>query len=62
MSNMRDIAELFETDEMSERAADLAGSDQCNLGTRHVKDNLVSKTPEFSGRAGIGRQGRCTAS
>ena len=37
----RDVAELLETDEVSERAADLAGSDQCNLGTRHVNENLV---------------------
>ena len=36
-----DVAELLETDQMSERAADLAGADQCNLGTRHVNDNLV---------------------
>ena len=57
-----DVAKLLETDEMGERAADLAGADQCNLGTRHVKENLVSKTPEFSGGTGIERQGRCTAS
>ena len=31
-----DVAELLEADEMSERAADLAGADQCNLVTRHV--------------------------
>ncbi len=31
-----DVAELLEADEMGERAADLAGTDQCNLGTRHV--------------------------
>ena len=31
-----DVAELLEADEMGERAADLAGADQCNLGTRHV--------------------------
>ena len=36
-----DVAELLETDEMGERAADLAGADQCNLGTRHVNENLV---------------------
>ena len=34
------VAELFEADEMGERAADLAGTDQCNLGTRHVGENL----------------------
>ena len=31
-----DVAELLEADEMSERAADLAGADQRNLVTRHV--------------------------
>src|SRR5205823_11179312 len=31
-----DVAKFLETDEMSESAADLAGADQCNLGTRHV--------------------------
>ena len=30
-----DVAQLLETDEMGERAADLAGTDQRNLGTRH---------------------------
>ena len=30
-----DVAELFEADEMGERAADLAGADQRNLVTRH---------------------------
>ena len=31
-----DVAELLEADEMGERAADLAGTDQRNLVTRHV--------------------------
>ena len=30
-----DVAELFEADEVGERAADLAGADQRNLVTRH---------------------------
>ena len=30
-----DVAEFLEADEMGERAADLAGADQCNLVTRH---------------------------
>jgi hypothetical protein len=30
-----DVAELFETDEMGQRAADLAGANQRNLVTRH---------------------------
>ena len=34
-----DIAKLLEADQMSEGAADLACTDQCNLGTRHVGDN-----------------------
>ena len=34
-----DVAELLEADQMGERAADLACTDQCNLGTRHVGDN-----------------------
>ena len=62
MSKMRDVAELLEADEMSERAADLAGSDQCNLGTRHVNENLVYENPGIQRWNGIGRQGRCTAS
>ena len=33
-----DVAELLEADEMSERAADLAGADQRNLVTRHLGD------------------------
>jgi hypothetical protein len=36
-----DIAELFETDEMGKRAADLAGTNQRNFGTRHVREHLV---------------------
>ena len=37
-----DVAELLEADEMGKRAADLAGTDQCNLGTRHVGEILGS--------------------
>ena len=37
-----DVAEFLEADEMGERAADLAGADQCNLGTRH--GNLWEKS------------------
>ena len=37
-----DVAELLEADEVGERAADLAGADQCNLGTRHVGKILAS--------------------
>ena len=33
-----DVAELLEADQMRERAADLAGADQCNLVTRHLED------------------------
>ena len=36
-----DVAELFQADEMSERAADLAGADQRNLVTRHVGKVLM---------------------
>ena len=35
-----DVAEFLESDEMSERAADLAGADQRNLMTRHVGKTL----------------------
>ncbi len=48
-----DVAELLEADEMGERAADLAGTDQCNLGTRHVREIL---------EPGKGGKDRCTAS
>src|SRR4030081_1623725 len=34
------VTELFEANEMGERAADLAGTDQSNLGTRHMEKNL----------------------
>ena len=37
-----DVAELLEADEMGKRAADLAGTDQRNLGTRHVGEILGS--------------------
>src|SRR5258708_23190191 len=43
-----DVAELFEANKMGERAANLAGTDQCNLGTRHVRKNLgwaAAETP-----------------
>ena len=35
-----DVAELLEADQMGERAADLAGTDQCNLVTRHERKIL----------------------
>jgi hypothetical protein len=35
-----DVTELFEANEMGEGAADLAGTDQSNLGTRHMEKNL----------------------
>ena len=35
-----DIAEFFQADQMSERAADLAGADQCNFLARHCGENL----------------------
>jgi hypothetical protein len=34
------IAEFVVANEMGERAADLAGTDQSNLGTRHREKNL----------------------
>jgi hypothetical protein len=37
------VAKVLEADEMGERAADLAGTDQSNLGTRHVGKNLGSR-------------------
>jgi hypothetical protein len=33
-----DVTELFEANEMGERAADLAGTDQCNPGTWHARE------------------------
>src|SRR5260221_12473201 len=42
------VAGLFEANKMGERAANLAGTDQCNLGTRHVRKNLgwgAAETP-----------------
>src|SRR5262249_25423357 len=41
-----DVAELFEANKMGERAANLAGTDQCNLGTAHVGKNLGGKAGE----------------
>ena len=38
------VAELTQSDEVGERSADLAGADQCNLGTRHGKMNLYVRT------------------
>ena len=48
-----DVAELLEADEMGERAADLAGTDQCNLGTRHVGRNLGCRAGGRSGCDGV---------
>src|SRR5215475_15778936 len=50
-----DIAELFEADKMGERAANLAGTDQCNLGTRHVGKNLGSGAAESPAKRVIDR-------
>ena len=33
-----DVAEFLQADEMGERAADLAGADQGDLGTGHVRE------------------------
>jgi hypothetical protein len=57
-----DVAKLLEANEVSERAADLAGSDQSNLGTRHVTFKPRVEKPRNSAVNGMGRQGRCTAS
>ena len=38
------VAELTQSDEVGERTADLAGADQCNLGTRHEEMNLYVRT------------------
>jgi hypothetical protein len=40
-----DVAELLEADEVSERAADLAGADQRNLITRHDGKTLDMMLP-----------------
>src|SRR5262245_37588491 len=50
-----DVAELFEANKMGERAADLAGTDQRNLGTRHVGKNLGWGTAESSAKRVIDR-------
>ena len=47
-----DVAELLQADEMGERAADLAGADQCDLVTRHVGRTLDWR-PRKRGRAVI---------
>src|SRR5262249_55184825 len=50
-----DVAELFEANKMGERAANLAGTDQCNLGTRHVRENLGWKAAESPAKRVIDR-------
>src|SRR5262245_20673302 len=50
-----DVAELFEANKMGERAANLAGTDQCNLGTRHVGKNLGWGAAESPAKRGIDR-------
>src|SRR5260221_14343750 len=50
-----DVAELFEANKMGERAANLAGTDQCNLGTRHVRKNLGWGAAETPAKRGIDR-------
>src|SRR5262245_47761315 len=46
------VAELFEANKMGERAANLAGTDQCNLGTRHVGKNLGWGAGESQAKTG----------
>jgi hypothetical protein len=36
-----DIAQLFEPDQVRQRSADLAGTDQCNLVSRHYRKALA---------------------
>src|SRR5262245_29575257 len=50
-----DVAELFEANKMGEGAANLAGTDQCNLGTRHVRKNLGWKAAESPAKRVIDR-------
>src|SRR3984893_17250663 len=50
-----DVAELFEANKMGERAANLAGTDQCNLGPRHVRKTLGWKAAESPAKRVIDR-------
>ena len=45
-----DVAEFFEADQVSERAADLAGADQCNLLARHEEATPIDGAPRNRGR------------
>src|SRR5947209_10824840 len=57
-----DVAELFEANKMGERAANLAGTDQCNLGTRHVRKNLGWGAAETPAKRVIDRFPACASS
>ena len=48
-----DVAELLEADEVGERAADLAGADQCNLVTRHGGKTLELMKPRTAAIGGL---------
>src|SRR5262249_61196512 len=48
-----DVAELLEADEMGERAADLAGTDQRDLGTRHRGKTSGKATDGNGGTPGM---------
>ena len=52
-SNMHDVAELLEADEVGERAADLAGADQRNLITRHGGETLDLLQPRDAAACGL---------
>ena len=47
-----DVTELFEADEVGQRAADLAGADQRNLVTRHGGKTLDYVSRQERGRCG----------
>ena len=47
-----DIAEFLEADEMGERAADLAGADQCNLLDAPCAETLDLRAAESRSRGG----------
>jgi hypothetical protein len=48
-----DVAEMFEADEVGERAADLTGADQCNLMTRHGGKTLELMKPRTAAIRGL---------
>ena len=45
-----DVAQLLQTDEVGERAADLARADQCNLLARHGDQTSIDGAPRNRGR------------